>query len=89
MVAIWPGLEHGEQDRLRSACSTHGSLEPMALPRTHRRHERTETMMAGKNKGGREAKKPKQDQNKKQKGQTPPTRSVLDALQGRADKKER
>jgi len=30
--------------------------------------------MARKNKGGREAKKPKQDQNKKQKGQTPPTR---------------
>lgn len=27
--------------------------------------------MAGKNKGGREARKPKQDQNKKQKGQTP------------------
>lgn len=28
--------------------------------------------MAGKNKGGREARKPKQEQNKKQKGQTPP-----------------
>ena len=27
--------------------------------------------MAGKNKGGREAKKPKQEQNKKAKGQTP------------------
>ena len=27
--------------------------------------------MAGKNKGGREARKPKQDQNKKTKGQTP------------------
>jgi hypothetical protein len=27
--------------------------------------------MAGKNKGGREARKPKQDQNKKAKGQTP------------------
>ena len=45
--------------------------------------------MAGKNKGGREAKKPKQDQNKEQKGQTPPARSVLDAIQGRADKKYR
>jgi len=45
--------------------------------------------MAGKNKGGREAKKPKQDQNRKQKGQTPPARSVLNAIQGRADKKER
>lgn len=29
--------------------------------------------MSGKNKGGREARKPKQDQNKKQKGQTPST----------------
>ncbi|MDQ1705316.1 MAG: hypothetical protein QOF18_1682 [Frankiaceae bacterium] len=28
--------------------------------------------MAGKNKGGREARKPKQEQNKKQKGQAPP-----------------
>jgi len=28
--------------------------------------------MAGKNKGGRETRKPKQDQNKKPKGQTPP-----------------
>jgi hypothetical protein len=27
--------------------------------------------MAGKNKGGREARKPKQDQNKRVKGQTP------------------
>lgn len=43
--------------------------------------------MAGKNKGGREAKKPKQDQNKKQKGQTTPARSALDAIRGRADKK--
>ena len=32
--------------------------------------------MGGKNKGGREARKPKQDQNKKTKGQTPPTGSV-------------
>jgi hypothetical protein len=31
-VAIWSGLEHGEQDRSRSACRTHRSLEPMALP---------------------------------------------------------
>jgi hypothetical protein len=44
-------------------------------------------MMAGKNKGGREVKKPKQDQNKKQKGQTPSAPSALDAIQGRADKK--
>ncbi len=43
--------------------------------------------MASKNKSGREAKKPKQDQNKKQKGQTPPSRSVLGAFQGRADNK--
>jgi hypothetical protein len=34
--------------------------------------------MAGKNKGGREARKPKQDQNKKQKGQTP--RPVMPAI---------
>lgn len=32
--------------------------------------------MAGKNKGGREARKPKQDQNKKEKGQTPPPRGT-------------
>lgn len=44
-------------------------------------------MMAGKNKGGREAKKPKQDQNKKQKGQAPRAGSMFDAIQGRADKK--
>jgi len=43
--------------------------------------------MAGKNKGGREAKKPKQDQNNKRKGQTPPARSVLGVIQGHADKK--
>ena len=37
--------------------------------------------MAGKNKGGREARKPKQDQNKKPKGQTPrPTDSAVDAI---------
>ena len=29
-------------------------------------------VMAGKNKGGREARKPKQEKNKKHKGQTPP-----------------
>jgi len=44
--------------------------------------------MVSKNKGGREAKKPKQEQNKKQKGQTPPSTSALDAIQGRADKKK-
>jgi hypothetical protein len=43
--------------------------------------------MAGKNKGGREAKKPKQDRKKKQKGQTPRAGSAFDAIQGRADKK--
>jgi hypothetical protein len=32
--------------------------------------------MGGKNKGGREARKPKQDQNKKVKGQTPPAGGV-------------
>jgi hypothetical protein len=37
--------------------------------------------MAGKNKGGREARKPKQDQNKKAKGQTPrPTDQAVDAI---------
>jgi len=39
--------------------------------------------MAGKNKGGREAKKPKQDQNKKKKGQTPLPRTISDTLRGR------
>jgi hypothetical protein len=32
MLAIWSGLEHGEQVRPRSACRTRRSLEPMALP---------------------------------------------------------
>lgn len=36
--------------------------------------------MSGKNKGGREARKPTQDQNKKSKGQTPQPRSALDAI---------
>jgi hypothetical protein len=37
--------------------------------------------MAGKNKGGREAKKPKAAQNKKQTGQTPaPTSPALDGM---------
>jgi hypothetical protein len=33
--------------------------------------------MAGKNKGGREQRKPKQDKNKKQHGQTPPPRTAV------------
>lgn len=36
--------------------------------------------MAGKNKGGRETRKPKQDQNKKTKGQTPPPGGVHEAV---------
>ena len=37
--------------------------------------------MAGKNKGGREARKPKQEKNKKQKGQTPsPTDPAVAAI---------
>ena len=36
--------------------------------------------MAGKNKGGREARKPKQEQNKKAKGQTPSPGSVAGAV---------
>ncbi len=37
--------------------------------------------MAGKNKGGRETRKPKQERNKKPKGQTPvPTDPALDAI---------
>ena len=36
--------------------------------------------MAGTNKGGREARKPKQDQNKKQKGQTPSPTGVAEAV---------
>lgn len=37
--------------------------------------------MAGKNKGGRESRKPKQEQNKKVKGQTPsPVNPALDVI---------
>ena len=36
--------------------------------------------MAGKNKGGRESRKPKQEQNKKQKGQTPSPTGVAEAV---------
>lgn len=40
-----------------------------------------EAAMGGKNKGGREARKPKQDQNKKAKGQTPsPVAPALDGM---------
>jgi hypothetical protein len=41
------------------------------------RDERREMAMAGKNKGGREARKPKQEKNKKVKGQTPPAGAHL------------
>ena len=37
--------------------------------------------MAGKNKSGRETRKPKQDKNKKVKGQTPPPSGVASAVQ--------
>lgn len=43
--------------------------------------------MAGKNKGGREAKKPKQEQNKKPKGQTTDSGATVAAIQGRRGKK--
>jgi len=36
--------------------------------------------MGGKNKGGREVRKPKQDQNKKPKGQTPTASDVAAAV---------
>lgn len=36
--------------------------------------------MAGKNKGGREAKKPKADNSKKVKGQTPSAAPAVDAI---------
>lgn len=36
--------------------------------------------VAGKNKGGRETRKPKQEQNKKSKGQTPPPGGVQSAI---------
>jgi hypothetical protein len=88
MVAIWSGLEHGEQDRPWSVCRTHRFLGSDGAPtRTNRRPEPAETAMASKNKGGREAKKPKTGPEQKQKGQTPPARSALDAIQGRADNK--
>jgi hypothetical protein len=40
-----------------------------------------------KNKGGREAKKPKQAQNKKAKGQTPAASTTLTAISGQSGKK--
>jgi hypothetical protein len=40
-----------------------------------------------KNKGGREAKKPKQDQNNKHKGQLPPAASALTTISGKTGKK--
>jgi len=36
--------------------------------------------MSGKNKGGRETRKPKQEQNKKAKGQTPTAKGDADAM---------
>jgi hypothetical protein len=54
------------------------------------RLEPQEIVMAGKNKGGRETRKPKQEQNKKHKGQTPaPTSPSLDVINaaGRPPKK--
>jgi hypothetical protein len=36
--------------------------------------------MASKNKGGRESRKPKQEQNKKKKGQTPSASGVAEAV---------
>jgi len=39
-----------------------------------------ETVMAGTNKGGREAKKPKADNSKKVKGQTPSAAPAVDAI---------
>jgi hypothetical protein len=42
-----------------------------------------ERVMASKNKSGRETRKPKQDQNKKVKGQTPsPVNQALDSARG-------
>lgn len=38
--------------------------------------------MAGKNKGGRETKKPKADKNKKSKGQTPGGNPAITAISG-------
>jgi hypothetical protein len=46
--------------------------------------------MSGKNKGGREARKPKQEQNKKQTGQTPaPTAPALDAINRKVGRPKR
>jgi hypothetical protein len=43
--------------------------------------------MAGKNKGGREARKPKAAKNKKPPGQTPqPVTAVVDTISGRPKK---
>ena len=40
--------------------------------------------MAGKNKGGRETRKPKQDKNKKSAGQTPAPRSAVEVINHKA-----
>ena len=40
--------------------------------------------MAGKNKGGREARKPKQEQNKKGKGQAAPVGSIAENVKANA-----
>ena len=42
--------------------------------------------MGGKNKGGREARKPKQEHNKKPKGQTPPAGGVEATFKARQGK---
>jgi hypothetical protein len=44
--------------------------------------------MGGKNKGGREARKPKQDQNKKPKGQTPPAGGTVAAVVPRTSRSQ-
>jgi hypothetical protein len=61
---------------------------PVGL-RTARAPLPQETVMADKSKNSREVRKPKQDQNKKTKGQTPPTggSSALTAVRGSAKPK--
>ena len=44
--------------------------------------------MGGKNKGGREARKPKQEQNKKAKGQTPPPGGSVAAVVPKVSRKQ-
>lgn len=73
-------LEDGEQARPSGRNNRGGTVAlPRGPPAT-----RAEATVAGKNKGGREARKPKQPRTKAPKGQTLGTGTVSGAIHGRA-----